>query len=228
MRLQERPLYKMRLIVLDTETTGLDFNDGHKIIEIGCVEIINRKITNNIYHQYIRPNKMIDDKAREIHGITNEFLEDKPLFSEIINQFIQYLSDSDLIMHNAPFDVGFLKKELENAKHDPDLIDGRRNVYDTLKIARNINPGKRNTLDALCDRYSIDREARDRHGALLDASLLANVYLKMTMGQTNISGLSETSKELQRSETQLIDNRKQRVISADKEEVADHQNYFNK
>ena len=218
----------MRLIVLDTETTGLKTEEGHKIIEIGCVEIIDRNITDNNYHQYICPNRKISEDAIKIHGITNEFLKDKPTFSQIKDQFFQYLKDSDLIIHNAPFDIEFLRNELTVAKDNPDLIDKERNVHDTLKMARNSHPGKRNSLDALCDRYDVDRESRKTHGALLDANLLANVYLKMTVGQTNLSGLSEVRQKMKINETELIDNRKQRVIMADEEELKKHQGYFKK
>ena len=176
----------MRSIVLDTETTGLDIAEGHKIIEIGCIELIDRKITGNVFHQYISPNRKIDEKASKVHGITDDFLKDKPMFSEIINDFLSYLADSSLIIHNAPFDIGFLKKEFDDANFNSDLIDKERNIYDTLKIARSMTPGKRNSLDALCERYEVDNKERDFHGALLDAKLLAEVYLKMTMGQTKI------------------------------------------
>lgn len=216
----------MRLIVLDTETTGLDTNEGHKIIEIGCIEIINRKITDDTFHQYICPNHDIDDKAKEIHGISNEFLKDKPVFGDIVDDFLKYLSDSDLIIHNAPFDIGFLREELIHSNLDPDLIDKKRIVYDTLSLAREIAPGKRNSLDALCDRYNVDRASRDLHGALLDVRLLAGVYLKMTIGQTSITGLSLNSQKLRVDEVGLIENRKQRIIQADEKELTSHQDYF--
>ncbi|MED5274816.1 MAG: DNA polymerase III subunit epsilon [Pseudomonadota bacterium] len=218
----------MRLIVLDTETTGLNVEDGHKIIEIGCVEIIDRNITENVFHEYICPNRKIDEDAIKIHGITNEFLKDKPIFSKIKDRFFSYLQDSDLIIHNAPFDIGFLKKEIADSDDNPDSIDEKRKIHDTLKMARNSHPGKRNSLDALCDRYAIDRESRKQHGALLDAHLLANVYLKMTVGQTSLSGLTEVREEMKINETKLIDNRKQRVIYANEEELKDHQNFFTK
>jgi DNA polymerase-3 subunit epsilon len=218
----------MRSIVLDTETTGLDIAEGHKIIEIGCIELIDRKITGNVFHQYISPNRKIDEKASKVHGITDDFLKDKPMFSEIINDFLSYLADSSLIIHNAPFDIGFLKKEFDDANFNSDLIDKGRNIYDTLKIARSMTPGKRNSLDALCERYEVDNKERDFHGALLDAKLLAEVYLKMTMGQTKIMGLSENSKKLKIEEVDLIENRERRVIHASEAELAKHEDYFKK
>ena len=135
-----------RLIVLDTETTGLDVDDGHKVIEIGCVEIIDRNITSNVFHEYINPKRLIDEKAFEVHGISNESLEGKPIFSEIINKFMDYVSDSALIIHNAPFDLGFLRSELNFSGEDPDNINIKREILDTLKMARKAFPGKRNSL----------------------------------------------------------------------------------
>ena len=174
----------MRYIVLDTETTGLDPDDGHKIIEIGCIEILNRNITNNTFHKYINPNREIDSEASKIHGLTYSNLKDKPLFEEIFEEFSDYISDSPIIIHNAPFDIGFLKKEQSMISDDEFL---NNEIIDSLKLARKISPGKKNTLDALCERYAIDNSDRTLHGALLDAKLLAFVYLKMTIGQNNFS-----------------------------------------
>jgi len=215
-----------RLIVLDTETTGLDVDDGHKVIEIGCVEIIDRNITSNVFHEYINPKRLIDEKAFEVHGISNESLEGKPIFSEIINKFMDYVSDSALIIHNAPFDLGFLRSELNFSGEDPDNISIKREILDTLKMARKAFPGKRNSLDALCSRYSVDNTDRNLHGALLDARLLANVYLRMTQGQTNIEGLSQS---VNKSDQDIIDNvqsRTPKVIRATNEETDKHLNYF--
>ena len=215
-----------RLIVLDTETTGLDVDDGHKVIEIGCVEIIDRNITSNVFHEYINPKRLIDEKAFEIHGISNESLEGKPIFSEITNKFMDYVSDSALIIHNAPFDLGFLRSELNFSGEDPDNISIKREILDTLKMARKAFPGKRNSLDALCSRYSVDNTDRNLHGALLDARLLANVYLRMTQGQTNIEGLSQS---VNKSDQDIIDNvqsRTPKVIRATNEEIDEHLNYF--
>ena len=217
-----------RLIVLDTETTGLDVDDGHKIIEIGCIEIIDRNITTNSFHQYINPKRLVDEKAYEVHGISNDDLDDKPVFSEIINNFIEYISDSPLIIHNAPFDIGFLKSEYNHSGYDYNHLNDSREVIDTLKIARKKSPGKRNTLDALCSRYSIDNTDRNLHGALLDAQLLAHVYLRMTQGQTLIEGLSTVNIESKHQNLQTIKNRMPKVVLASNDEVEKHQNYFKK
>ncbi len=212
----------MRYIVLDTETTGLDPDDGHKIIEIGCVEIINRNVTNNSFHKYINPEREIDLEASKIHGLTSTKLKDKPIFNEIYNDFIEYISDSPLIIHNAPFDVGFLKKEHEISRKNDNFITNQ--IIDSLKLARKISPGKRNTLDALCERYSIDNSDRNLHGALLDARLLAFVYLKMTIGQNDFDNLT-TDQDIP-----LIDSKREfknhRIIKASDDEVALHENYF--
>lgn len=174
----------MRQIVLDTETTGLDPAKGHRIIEIGCVELINRKRTGNELHQYLQPDREIDPGAIEVHGITNEFLTDKPRFEDIAGDFLAYIDGAELIIHNAPFDVGFLDHEFEQAGLGGDKTGEICNVTDTLVMARRLHPGQKNSLDALCKRYTIDNSQRDLHGALLDAELLAEVYLAMTGGQT--------------------------------------------
>ena len=218
-----------RLIVLDTETTGLDVDDGHKIIEIGCIEIIDRNITANSFHHYINPKRLVDEKAYEVHGISNDDLDDKPIFSEIINNFIEYISDSPLIIHNAPFDIGFLKSEYNYSGYDYNNLYSSREIIDTLKIARKKSPGKRNTLDALCSRYSVDNTDRSLHGALLDAQLLARVYLRMTQGQTLIQGLSAVNiDEGKHRNLETIKNRTPRVILANNDEIGKHQNYFKK
>ena len=178
----------MRYVVLDTETTGLDPDDGHKIIEIGCIEILNRNVTSNTFHKYINPNREIDVEASKIHGLTYSNLKDKPLFEEIFEEFSDYISDSPIIIHNAPFDIGFLKKEHSMISDDNEFLNNE--IIDSLKLARKISPGKKNTLDALCERYAIDNSDRTLHGALLDAKLLAFVYLKMTIGQNNFSDLT--------------------------------------
>tara|TARA_Y100000768_G_scaffold376198_1_gene347977 strand:- start:9642 stop:10289 length:648 start_codon:yes stop_codon:yes gene_type:complete len=214
----------MRYIVLDTETTGLDPDDGHKIIEIGCVEILNRTVTNNTFHKYINPQREIDIEASKVHGLTLNNLKDRPIFKEIYNDFLEYISDSPLIIHNAPFDVGFLKKEHNYIKNEKKFINNE--IIDSLKIARKISPGKRNTLDALCDRYSIDNSDRTLHGALLDARLLAFVYLKMTIGQNDFDNL--TTEEIIPSIEHNNNQKKYRVIQANKIENELHENYFNK
>ena len=215
-----------RLIVLDTETTGLDVDSGHKIIEIGCIEIIDRNITDNSFHKYINPQRLIDEKAYEVHGISNEDLKDKPTFDDIIDEFALYISDSPLIIHNAPFDLGFLKSEYIQSNHDEASLENSREIIDTLKIARKASPGKRNTLDALCSRYSVDNTDRSLHGALLDAQLLANVYLRMTQGQTLIKGLSEAHVDKNHDTNTITENRKAKIIYADTQEIDEHENYF--
>ena len=215
-----------RLIVLDTETTGLDVNDGHRIIEIGCVEIVNRNITSNSFHRYVNPMRQIDDGAKNVHGITYSMLEDKPKFSEILNEFLEYLSDSDLIIHNAPFDLGFLSKELSFCGKEDNYLESSRKIHDTLKISRKRFPGKRNSLDALCARYEIDNTDRNLHGALIDANLLASVYLKMTRGQTSLS-MSATIEEGERTQVENnLSNRPSIVIRANEDEVLKHENFF--
>ncbi len=176
-----------RQIVLDTETTGLEHRQGHRIIEIGCVELINRKLTGNNFHQYINPDREIDQGAMEVHGITNEFLADKPFFADVGAPMMEYLSGAELIIHNAAFDVGFLDAELERL--DPNLpkIAAVCGVHDTLLQARKMFPGQRNDLDSLCRRFEINNSHRELHGALLDAEILADVYLIMTGGQASLS-----------------------------------------
>ena len=215
-----------RLIVLDTETTGLDVDNGHKIIEIGCIEIIDRNITQNSFHKYINPQRLIDEKAYEVHGISNKDLRDKPIFDDIVDEFMLFISDSPLIIHNAPFDLGFLKSEYTQSNQDHASLDGSREIIDTLKIARKSSPGKRNTLDALCSRYSVDNTDRSLHGALLDAKLLANVYLRMTQGQTLIKGLTEIPVDKNHEDKTLIENRKAKIIHANTQETEEHHNYF--
>ena len=213
----------MRYIVLDTETTGLDPDDGHKIIEIGCIEILNRNITNNTFHKYINPNREIDIEASKIHGLTNSFLRDKPLFEEVYSEFREYISDSPLIIHNAPFDIGFLKKEYSVVSINDDFMNNE--IIDSLKLARKISPGKRNTLDALCERYSVDNSDRTLHGALLDAKLLAFVYLKMTIGQNHFSDLT-SEKNLNNSTKKVIDD-DFKIIEPSDEDKELNLNYFN-
>ncbi|HDK37419.1 MAG TPA: DNA polymerase III subunit epsilon [Thiolapillus brandeum] len=175
-----------RQIVLDTETTGLEPSQGHRIIEIGCVELIERRATGNDFHQYLQPDRVIDAGAVEVHGITNEFLEDKPRFEDIVQDFMDYIKGAELIIHNAPFDVGFIDAELKRLS-GWDALHSYCTVVDTLVMARHKHPGQRNSLDALCSRYDIDNSQRQKHGALLDAEILAEVYLAMTGGQSALS-----------------------------------------
>ena len=173
----------MRQIVLDTETTGLEPAQGHRIIEIGCVELFNRRLTGNHYHQYIQPDREIDEGAIEVHGISNEFLVDKPRFADIVEDFLSFIKGAELIIHNAPFDVGFINHEFLRYREDHPKLESFCSITDTLAMAREMHPGQKNNLDALCKRYDVDNSRRDLHGALLDAEILADVYLRMTGGQ---------------------------------------------
>lgn len=177
----------MRQIVLDTETTGIDPKSGHRIIEIGCVELFNRKLTGNHYHEYINPQRIVEDEAIEVHGITNEFLADKPVFSQVADSFLEYIRGAELIIHNAPFDVGFIDHEFDLLGKGHGKVYDHCSVIDTLVMARDKHPGQRNSLDALCKRYDVDNSGRVLHGALLDSEILADVYLMMTGGQTMLS-----------------------------------------
>ncbi len=176
----------MRQIVLDTETTGLQPADGHRIIEIGCIELINRKFTGNRYHQFINPEREVEEGALAVHGITNHFLQDKPVFADIAQKFMDFISGAELIIHNAPFDIGFIEHELNLTKQNWKSLKRYCHIVDTLVMARQLHIGQRNSLDALCKRYSVDNSQRDLHGALMDAHLLAQVYLAMTGGQGSL------------------------------------------
>jgi DNA polymerase-3 subunit epsilon len=177
---------QLRQIVLDTETTGLEPSQGHRIIEIGCVELINRRKTENTFHQYLNPEREIEDGAYDVHGLSTDFLSDKPLFKDIAQDFIEFIRDAELIIHNAPFDIAFLNAELNNLGKKWGKIDEICTITDTLKTARDLHPGQKNSLDALCGRYSVDNSSRNLHGALLDARILLDVYLAMTGGQTSL------------------------------------------
>ena len=186
----------MRQIILDTETTGLEPKQGHRIIEIGCVEMINRKLTGNHYHQYINPQREVDVGAMEVHGISNDFLSDKPLFIDIVDDFLHYIKGAELVIHNAPFDVGFINHELMLAEKGTSSLYERVadfcTILDTLVMARRMHPGQKNNLDILCRRYGIDNSHRELHGALLDAEILSDVYLLMTGGQRSLSLSSDS------------------------------------
>ena len=175
----------MRQVVLDTETTGLDFRLGDRVIEIGCVELLNRKLTGQRFHRYINPEREVEAGALAVHGLSNEFLQDKPRFDEVVAEFLDFVQGAELVIHNAAFDVGFLNNELALQQKSP-LEQACTSVVDTLKMARELHPGRRNSLDALCERYAIDNSGRTLHGALLDAELLAEVYLAMTRGQESL------------------------------------------
>ena len=185
----------MRQIVLDTETTGLSTTQGHRIIEIGCIEMFNRRLTGREFHRFLNPERDIDDGAVAVHGITREQLETEPRFCEIVDEFLEFVRDAELIIHNADFDVGFLEHELKLMEHPKPRIKDHCLVLDTLSLAREIHPGQRNSLDALCKRYEVDASKRDVHGALIDSELLARVYLAMTGGQSSLLLDEEESSE---------------------------------
>lgn len=216
----------MRQIVLDTETTGLEPKAGHRIIEIGAVEIVGRKLTGNHYHQYINPERAIDVGAQEVHGITSEFLRDKPLFADVLDEFLEYASGAELIIHNAAFDIGFLNNELRLAKSRLKKLESVCEVTDSLALARHKHPGQSNTLDALCRRYGVDNSARTLHGALLDAEILADVFLLMTGGQTALFASDAAESDEQVAAT--LDRRKVTrpelpVVKATPVELAAHE-----
>ena len=215
----------MRQIVLDTETTGLEPADGHRIIEIGCVELLDRRLTGNTYHQYIQPDREIDAGAIEVHGITNEKLADKPRFADIAAEFLEFIHGAELVIHNAPFDVGFIDHEFRLQQDSPGRVSDHCTVLDTLLMARRMHPGQRNSLDALCRRYEIDNSQRELHGALLDAEILADVYLAMTGGQVSLSLDSQVDSNGQRRSTiqrVAADRQPLAVIRADDAEVQAH------
>lgn len=217
-----------RQIVLDTETTGLSTADDHRIIEIGCVELINRRLTGETFHQYINPERLIDDGAIEVHGITNESLEDKPKFAEIADDFMRFIDGAELVIHNAAFDVGFLDHELAKLDGEKRKVVDVSTVLDTLKLARDKHPGQKNNLDALCRRYDVDNSNRELHGALLDAEILADVYLAMTGGQVSLTLMADEQAVDKSGEEQDQNGGVQRkgalkVIKASDEELAAHQ-----
>jgi len=216
-----------RQVVLDTETTGLSTSDDHRIIEIGCVEVINRRLTGQTFHQYINPHREIDAGAMEVHGITQEFLADKPKFAEVVDDFMQFIEGAELIIHNAAFDVGFLNHELGKIKSEKRRIKDVSTVLDTLKLARDKHPGQKNNLDALCRRYDINNANRELHGALLDSEILADVYLAMTGGQVSLSLASEVSTANSKSDHAGSITQKDRgplkVIRANEQELAAHE-----
>ena len=181
----------MRQVVLDTETTGLEVEQQHRIIEIGCVELFNRRLTGRTFHRYLNPERDIDEGAQQVHGLTREKLAKEPIFAQVQPEFLEFIRDAELIIHNAPFDVAFLNAELARLEIAHKIGDLCR-VLDSLALARQMHPGQRNNLDALCKRYSVDNSRRDYHGALLDARILAEVYLAMTGGQANLTLSAES------------------------------------
>ena len=212
----------MRQIFLDTETTGLSAENGDRVIEIGCVELLHRKLTGNNLHFYLNPERDSLEDALRVHGITNEFLKDKPKFGEVVDQFLEYIEGAEVIIHNAPFDIGFLNKELElqGRPRFTTFVDG---ITDTLVMAKEMFPGKRNSLDSLCDRLEVDNSGRTLHGALLDAELLADVYINMTRGQDALLMEVESNDEQSRT-TERVDLSSYQlpVIVATEQEMSQH------
>ena len=211
----------MRQVVLDTETTGLEPESGHRIIEIGCVEVINRRRTERFFHQYLNPERDVEDGAYDVHGLSMEFLSEKPLFRDIAGDFVEFIRGSELIIHNAPFDVAFINAELARLGSEWGGVEDYCEVMDTLRLARELHPGQKNSLDALCARYQVDNSNRDLHGALLDAGILLDVYLAMTGGQVTLSlgdsitggaGSEQSASEIDRNRPEL------RVIKPTSEE----------
>ncbi|WP_036302694.1 DNA polymerase III subunit epsilon [Methylotenera sp. L2L1] len=214
----------MRQIFLDTETTGLYHAQGHRVIEIAAVEVVNRRLTKHHFHYYLNPDREIDQGAQEVHGISLEFLQDKPRFADIANELIAFIADAELIMHNAPFDVGFLNCELGLiGQKKVEAITAK--ITDTLKIAKEMRPGQRNNLDALCRHFGIDNSRRTLHGALLDAELLADVYMAMTRGQESLMiGLDQPSHNV--AEVNALSHAPILVKHATADEVTDHEAYL--
>jgi len=216
----------MRQIVLDTETTGLEPELGHRIIEIGCVEIVNRRKTGRTFHRYLRPDREIDPGAVQVHGITDEFLAGQPRFADIVEEFLEFVHGAELIIHNAAFDVSFLDAELARLAAPQRRIEEICQVLDTLQMARQLHPGQRNSLDALCKRYRVDDSERDLHGALLDAQILLDVYLAMTGGQGALT-LGETSSVGETGQKSVPRARRPsgtlRVVRASTEELVAHE-----
>ncbi len=216
-----------RIVVLDTETTGLNPQEGHRIIEIGCVELVKRRLTGKRFHAYINPDRIIDEGAIAVHGITNQFLDDKAHFEQIVDDFIAFIRGAELVIHNAPFDVGFINHEFSRLKNKAGTVADLCEVFDTLAYARKKHPGQRNSLDALCKRYGIDNSHRDLHGALLDAEILADVFLLMTGGQSSLldegqPGMADSNhnKDVKRVSA---DRPALKIIRCNDEELSDHQ-----
>jgi DNA polymerase-3 subunit epsilon len=214
----------MRQIFLDTETTGLYHAQGHRVIEVAAVEVVNRRLTKHHFHYYLNPDREIDQGAQEVHGISLDFLQDKPRFADIANELISFIADAELIMHNAPFDVGFLNREFGLIEQKP-VESIAAKITDTLKIAKEMRPGQRNSLDALCKHYGIDNSRRTLHGALLDAELLADVYMAMTRGQDSLMmeldrPQFKNSKGMQQSDLPLL------IKLADQVEITAHDEYL--
>ena len=222
----------MRQVILDTETTGLEWKDGHRVIEIGCVELIGRRATTNQYHSFVNPQRSSDDGALEVHGISDESLTGKPTFAEIAQDFLGFISGSELIIHNAEFDIGFLNNEFSLAGEKFGRIEDHCRVQDTLQLARKLHPGQRNSLDALCKRYGIDNTHRKLHGALLDAEILLEVYLAMTGGQTQLLFDDHRNRNYSKESAALLSQDVSRpleleVILPSADELKLHQDWLN-
>lgn len=221
----------MRQVILDTETTGLRIEDGHRIIEIGCLEMVDRKLTGKHYHQFINPKREIEAAAIAVHGITNEFLRDKPFFTDISKEFMEFVMGAELIIHNAPFDLSFINNELMLARQEWKPVTDYCGVIDTLQLARQLHAGQRNSLDALCKRYAVDNSKRDLHGALVDAHLLAQVYLAMTGGQGSFFDVLNESQNTTGSNTETsihisVEKTSLCVLNATQDELLEHQKYL--
>ena len=216
----------LRQVVLDTETTGISHEQGHRIIEIGCIELINRRMTSNHFHIYLNPERAVDEGAFRVHGISDSFLADKPLFKSIWTDLLAFIQNAELIIHNAPFDVGFLNAELKKMQHQS-LLKDYCSVLDTLALAKKKHPGLKNNLDALCKRYDVDNTNRTYHGALLDAEILAQVYLAMTGGQTSFF-TEETIEQVGDKHTSgfIKLNSTSPVILATRDELQRHEHFM--
>ena len=223
----DKRTYTNRMVVLDTETTGLNPQEGHRIIEIGCVELVKRRLTGKRFHVYINPDRIIDEGAIAVHGITNQFLDDKPHFEQIVEDFIAFIRGAELVIHNAPFDVGFINHEFSRLNNKTGTVADYSEVFDTLAYARKKHPGQRNSLDALCKRYSIDNSHRDLHGALLDAEILADVFLLMTGGQSSLLDAGQSGMDVASVNSDVkrlsADRPALKVIRCNDEELAAHQ-----
>jgi DNA polymerase-3 subunit epsilon len=223
----DKRTYTNRMVVLDTETTGLNPQEGHRIIEIGCVELVKRRLTGKRFHVYINPDRIIDEGAIAVHGITNQFLDDKPHFEQIVEDFIAFIRGAELVIHNAPFDVGFINHEFSRLHNKTGTVADYSEVFDTLAYARKRHPGQRNSLDALCKRYSIDNSHRDLHGALLDAEILADVFLLMTGGQSSLLDAGQSGMDVSSVNADVkrvsADRPALNVIRCNDEELAAHQ-----
>lgn len=220
--------YYVRQIILDTETTGINPQLGHRIIEIGCVEMIDRKLTGKHFHVYINPQRIVEDEAITVHGITNEFLADKPLFKDIATDFYNYIKGAELVIHNAPFDVGFINNEFSLLKPKLPFVEGYCGILDTLAMARKKHPGQKNSLDALCKRYGINNSHRDLHGALLDAEILADVYLLLSGGQTILSLDKDGGDDVGEAALRRISKEREdlKILLASENELLEHSKYL--